>query len=175
MTSSYPSSLSAIFKKMYLCETTRCSQKQPPDPIRGSILCDEMGLGKTLQTLALVLAKPTPGVTYAPAETETAIPMPSEARIHGKTVPVLKKVLRAAGRKTDRKKNDLVLRILDGGWSGGITGDHFPVRMRPTVAKVERCEPVNADRVSRFRDEQLAEPGRRPRERGGFEREGLSR
>lgn len=49
---------------MYLCEITQSSQSQPPNPIRGSLMCDEMGLGKTIQTIGLILLAPPAGVVY---------------------------------------------------------------------------------------------------------------
>lgn len=50
--------------QVWNCEITRCSQLQPPQSTKGSILCDEMGLGKTLQAIGLILAAPPRNYTY---------------------------------------------------------------------------------------------------------------
>jgi len=126
-------------RKMYLCEITQCSQSQPPDAIRGSILCDEMGLGKTLQTLGLILLNPPPGVEYTdtPDCSEgPVIPLPSESVIQSAKVAVLKNILKGAGLKCSGKKEELRQRVLDGTHTRRITGDHFPVGMRPMVTPV---------------------------------------
>lgn len=128
---------------MYLCGITQCSQSQPPERIKGSILCDEMGLGKTLQTLGLILLAPPPGVEYKSAKIssgdEPIIPTPPELVIKNAKVASLKGILKAAGLKSSGKKDDLIKRVLDGKQSNDIMGEHFPVSMRPVVGSTNRC------------------------------------
>lgn len=60
---------------MHLCTITQSSQREPPKPIRGSILCDEMGLGKSIQTIGLILSAPPAGLEYkVPAPSDAAKP-----------------------------------------------------------------------------------------------------
>ena len=142
-------------RDMYLCEITNSSQMEPPKPIRGALLCDDMGLGKTLVTIGLILLAPPPGVEYKEkqhkcAENDTDetnkefIPMPEESVIRAANVSTLKSVLKAAKLKVSGKKADLVQRVLDGKGTQDITGEHFPITMRPklgivTSATSTRC------------------------------------
>jgi len=100
-----------------------------------------MGLGKTIQTLGLILLAPPPGVEYRAQkkasggsleQQKEVIPMPTESTIRSANNTTLKSILKAAKLKVSGKKQDLVQRILDGKNSEEITGEHFPVSMRPT-------------------------------------------
>ena len=59
---------------MHLCEITQSSQKDPPTPMRGSILCDAMGLGKSIQTIGLILLAPPAGVKYVDNDSHAVLP-----------------------------------------------------------------------------------------------------
>ena len=106
-----------------------------------------MGLGKTIQALGLILLSPPPGVEYkaqkkassGSQEKKNMIPMPTESTIRSVNIATLKCILKAAKLKVSGKKQDLVQRILDGGNSGEVTGEHFPVSMKPTVGATNRC------------------------------------
>ena len=129
---------------MHLCEITNCSQAVPPKPIRGSILCDSMGLGKTLQVIGLILLAPPPGVEYkvqkhkvevagGEVSEKEYVPMPEESVIRAANVSTLKSVLKAAKLGVSGKKADLLQRIIDGKDTQVITGEHFPLSMRPKL------------------------------------------
>lgn len=103
-----------------------------------------MGLGKTIQTLGLILLAPPPGVEYRVRKAvsdnvEEIIPIPSESAIRNANSVTLKAILKAAKLKVSGKKQDLIQRILDGKNSEEVTGEHFPLSMRPTDGATNRC------------------------------------
>jgi SWI/SNF-related matrix-associated actin-dependent regulator of chromatin subfamily A3 len=129
-------------RPMHLCEITNSSQAEPPKPIRGSILCDDMGLGKTMQVIGLILLAPPPGVEYKVqtkigSEQEVLekeyIPLPEESVIRAANASTLKSVVKAAKLKVSGKKADLLQRIFDGKVTQAVTGEHFPLSMRPRI------------------------------------------
>jgi len=89
---------------------------------------------------------PPPGVEYSyrsdlKSDDGPVIPMPSDSVIGSAKATDLKSILKAAGLKVSGKKDVLVQRVLDGKNNNDITGENFPVSMRPTVggSAKDRC------------------------------------
>jgi SNF2 family DNA or RNA helicase len=131
-------------KQVYLCDITNASQQNSPKGIKGSLLCDQMGLGKSVQTIGLILLAPPEGIEYKvnkaiAGNDEDTIPMPEEKTIRAANASTLKAILKTASLKVSGKKQDLIDRILDAQANDKISGEHFPISMRPVASTTSRC------------------------------------